>query len=146
MCEDLKKLKTVPDKLDNISKSIHEIQISLATLTTHITSELGGPDSPGNIHRQLNKMDNSVKEINELLRGEDGHGYRIRALEKKDETISEGLKDISDWKQEMKEVATPTQLKEIKTEVAKQKTNWVVATTLFAVVQAAVLAALKFLK
>lgn len=134
------------DKLDKISEDIHQIQISIVRLTTHIESELGGPSTPGNITRQLEELSKSVKEINSTLQGENGYAARISYLEKNDNLIVERLNSIDRWKKELIETVNTEQLKEIKVEVEAQKRKWIIATTVFAIFQTGIALAIKFFK
>lgn len=137
----------MPNKdLDKIHEDLQEMKIAMTRLNTYIESEMGTPNSEGNIPRQLNQMNASLEEIRKTLQSEDGHGARIRALEVKSGLVDDNLTIINKWVSEMSEIASPSELKELKKEVGNQKKKWIIASTIFAVVQALVMAAIKFFK
>lgn len=131
------------DKFDKLTEAIHEMQLGITKLTAHIESELGGSKTQGNIHRQLNGLDESVKEINESLQGESGHGSRIRAIETENEKLKVEIEDLETWMKSMSEIASPSQFKDMKTELDSQRTKWIIAGTLFALAQFGVGIAIK---
>ena len=77
---------------------------------------------------ELEKLNNKVDDITSDING-------IKQEISKFEQVKYDIKDLKNWKNNIDEVSSPTQLKELQKEVEKLKTFKTMSTTVWVVVQ-----------
>lgn len=77
---------------------------------------------------ELEKLNNKVDDITSDING-------IKQEMSKFEQVKYDIKDLKNWKNNIDEVSSPTQLKELQKEVEKLKTFKTMSTTVWVVVQ-----------
>ena len=77
---------------------------------------------------ELEKLNNSVNEISDDM-------VDLRQEITKIKSIKYDIIDIKEWRKDLSEVVSPTQLKEVKKDIDKLKTFKTISTTVWLVVQ-----------
>lgn len=77
---------------------------------------------------ELEKLNNSVEEISDDI-------TELRQEITKIKSIKYDITDIKEWRKDLSEVVSPTQLKEVRKDVDKLKTFKTVSTTAWVIVQ-----------
>lgn len=116
-------------------EAIHELQITLTKLSAHSESEIGTVNTQGNLSRRINEISKSLENLQKLTTGEDGFSNKIHELQIELENIYDDIEKLEKWKQDMERIASIPQFEEMKKELEAQKSKWIIASTVFAVVQ-----------
>lgn len=126
-------------------EAIHELQLSLTRIAAHVESELGTPSTPGNINRIINSLKKEIDDLKKESTAPDGINAKIQKLEIGVSTLEKEIQELENWKLEMIKIASIPQFEEMKKELESQKTKWIIAGTVFTVIQIIVGIVIKFL-